>query len=99
MGVLDNFPKSQGYLLNYRIEGLPRELFALYDAGGRPGADEAGRRAFGVWAELRLSLGDKGGRESPEEVLQLVREVADGDISWTFEDTRLLWEIADALSS
>ncbi|MFI6501394.1 DUF4132 domain-containing protein [Nonomuraea typhae] len=100
MGVLDHFPQSYGYLLHHRAEGLPRELFARYDAGGRPGADEAGRRAFGIWAHLLLSLGDRGGHEHPGEVLRLVREVAaDGDIPWTFEDTRLLWEIADALSS
>lgn len=28
MGVLDNFPKSQGYLLNHHIAELPRALFA-----------------------------------------------------------------------
>ncbi|MCA2223307.1 hypothetical protein [Nonomuraea aurantiaca] len=99
MGVLDNFPQSQGYLLNHHIEGLPRELFARYDVGGLPGTDETGRRAFGIWAQLRLSLGDKGGYQYSEEVLRLVREVADGDIPWTFEDTRSLWGIADALSS
>ncbi|MBG0815696.1 DUF4132 domain-containing protein [Planomonospora sp. ID82291] len=98
MGVLDDFPASQGYLLKYHLTGLPRELFALYDAGGRPGADEAGRTAFGLWAQLRLSLGDEGGHAYPEEVLRLVREAAGGDIPWTFEDTRVLWEIADALS-
>ncbi|MEU4573503.1 hypothetical protein [Nonomuraea sp. NPDC023979] len=98
MGVLDDFPRSHSYMIDHHLR-MPRDLFARYDAGGRPGADEAGRRAYGIWAQLRLSLGDTGGHAHPEEVRRVVREVAGGDIPRTVEDTRALWDIADTLSS
>ncbi|NRQ33802.1 DUF4132 domain-containing protein [Nonomuraea sp. NN258] len=98
MGVLDNLPWSLTRRFTYRTEGPTSELLARFDAGGRPGADEVGRRAYGIWAQLRLGLGEQGGHDYPGEVLRLVREVAGADIPWTIEDTRLLWEVADVLS-
>jgi hypothetical protein len=62
------------------------------------GLDDDGLRAFGRWVQLRLWLGNDGGRDYDERLLEAVRFIADADLAWTVEDARLLWNIANTLA-
>jgi hypothetical protein len=104
MGVIADFPHRH----IWRITSLPEstlEAFARFDAFcGPPGwgappedLDDDGRRLFGRWVQLRLSIGTDGGHDYDERFLRTVRSVAESDIPWAVQDAHFLWEIAACL--
>ncbi|WP_066940404.1 DUF4132 domain-containing protein [Microtetraspora fusca] len=96
MGVIDRFPSSHDFVLR-RLDASALETLARFDAGHRPGDDATERRLFGLWTQMRLSLGHDGGHDYDEQTRKAVRDVAVGDTPWTAKDVRLLWSVADAL--
>ncbi|MER5620175.1 DUF4132 domain-containing protein [Streptosporangium sp. NPDC002544] len=100
MGVIDDFPRSHGYVMHY-LDAPTREIFARFDAAFEAGRElpdaESDPRLFGRWAQLRLGNGHHGVHEYDERVLRATRLAADSDTPWTFEDARFLWMAADAL--
>jgi hypothetical protein len=99
MTGIDEISRAYGYLLEYENDEnreTYRRFEALFAQGLQPGPG-TDWRVYGHWAQLKLSLGEKGGHEHDERVLRLIRSVAERDIDWTPEDARVLVHRAHAL--
>jgi len=112
MGLLDDYPDVYSSWLRALPAGdADKRRFAWFDEVFGPpawatplaplvdGLDEEGRRSFGRWVQMRLSLGSGGGHDYDERLLEAVEFVAAADLAWNPEDVRYLWRTADHLAN
>lgn len=96
--LLRNLPydESDRFDLFDEIFGPPAWATPLAAVAGE--LDDDGLRSFGRWVQERLRLGNDGGHDYDERLLEAVRFVAEADPAWTPSDVQRLWSTANHLS-